>query len=103
MDSTKVVAVLSALAQKTRLEIFRLLMETGPGGMSAGAIAKELGVVASTLSHHLSLLEQAQLVTSTRSGRHVIYASNVDGARLLVDLLGGEAVDGRPSLGCAAE
>ncbi|WPZ32427.1 winged helix-turn-helix domain-containing protein [Thalassobaculum sp. OXR-137] len=103
MDSTKVVAVLSALAQETRLGIFRLLMKAGPDGMSAGAIAKELGVVASTLSHHLSLLEHAHLVTSTRSGRHVIYASNLDGARLLIDFLTEDAIDVQPSIGCAAE
>ena len=103
METSKIVAALSALAQETRLGIFRLLVTAGTDGMSAGAIAKELDVVASTLSHHLGLLEQAELVHSTRSGRHVIYSSNPEGVRTLVRFLNEGFEEHKAPLGCAAE
>ncbi|MFX4223192.1 MAG: ArsR/SmtB family transcription factor [Thalassobaculum sp.] len=64
METASVVAALSALAQDKRLAIFKLLVRTGPEGLSAGVIARDVGVAASTLSHHLALLEQARLVRS---------------------------------------
>ncbi len=103
MEPRKIVAALSALAQETRLGIFRLLVRAGPSGMSAGAIARELGVVASTLSHHLGLLEQAELVRSARSGRHVIYSCELEGVRTLVRFLSEDILVPKASLGCAAE
>ncbi|MCR9071183.1 MAG: metalloregulator ArsR/SmtB family transcription factor [Alphaproteobacteria bacterium] len=99
METANVVAALSALAQETRLAIFRLLVRTGPGGLPAGVIAKEVGVVASTLSHHLALLEQARLVRSARQGRNVIYSSDVDGIRSLLLFLAEDCCEGRPDLG----
>ena len=98
METTKVVAALSALAQDTRLGIFRLLVRTGPSGLSAGLIAKEMGVVASTLSHHLGLLEQAELVQSSRRGRNVIYTTNLEGIRALLTFLIQDCCGGRPEL-----
>ncbi|SDG05000.1 MULTISPECIES: ArsR/SmtB family transcription factor [Thalassobaculum] len=103
MEPRKVVAALSALAQETRLGIFRLLVRAGPAGLSAGVIARELGVVASTLSHHLGLLEQAELVRSARRGRHVIYSCDLDGVRSLVRVLGEDLVSAEAGLDCAAE
>ena len=98
MENAQVVAALSALAQETRLGIFRLMIQTGPSGMSAGRIAKELGVVASTLSHHLGLLEQAGLIRSARQGRNVIYTCNVDGIRQLLQFLTQDCCGGKPEL-----
>ncbi|MEQ8585798.1 MAG: metalloregulator ArsR/SmtB family transcription factor [Thalassobaculaceae bacterium] len=98
METANVVAALSALAQETRLAIFRLLVRTGPEGLSAGAISRNVGVVASTLSHHLGLLEQARLIRSTRHGRNVIYRSDVEGIRALLRFLVEDCCGGRPDL-----
>lgn len=65
--------ILSALAQETRLEVFRLLSQAGPDGMGAGAIAKALDVPHNTLSTHLSILQRAGLIRSERQGRNIIY------------------------------
>lgn len=70
------VQFLAALAQETRLAVFRLLVETGPGGMSAGAIAEALGVAAATLSFHLKELASAGLVESRQEGRFIFYSAN---------------------------
>ncbi|SFO09965.1 Helix-turn-helix domain-containing protein [Cohaesibacter marisflavi] len=65
--------ILSALAQETRLEVFRLLSQAGHDGMGAGSIAKALGVPHNTLSTHLSILQRAGLIRSERQGRNIIY------------------------------
>jgi DNA-binding transcriptional ArsR family regulator len=72
----QVVAALSALAQEHRLALFRLLIQAGPDGLAAGAIADRLGVPASSLSFHLGHLNRAGLVTQTRHGRSLIYAAD---------------------------
>jgi DNA-binding transcriptional ArsR family regulator len=73
MESADVVA---ALAQQTRLSIYRLLVEAGSAGQTAGAIAERLDVAAPTLSFHLKELANAALVTSESRGRYVIYRAN---------------------------
>ena len=70
------VAALSALAQPSRLELFRVLVRQGRVGMAAGAIATRLGIPATTLSFHLSSLSRAGLVTSDRQGRSIVYAAD---------------------------
>ena len=60
---------LAALAQESRLAVFRLLVQWGPGGLSAGAIGQRVGVSSTTLSFHLAQLSRAVLVTSRREGR----------------------------------
>ena len=67
---------LAALAQETRLAIFRLLVEAGPDGMNAGAIAEAVGVPAATLSFHVAQLARAGLVTSRQESRFIFYAAN---------------------------
>lgn len=67
---------LSALAQETRLDIFRLLVQAGEAGLSAGAIAARLDVAAPTLSFHLSQLKQARLITCRRESRQLFYAAH---------------------------
>ena len=75
IDTKQATAALSALSQETRLAIYRLLVEKGPAGLSAGAIAEELGVLPSSLSFHLAQLHRAGLVTQRRVSRSLIYAA----------------------------
>ena len=75
MDQNKAVAALGALAQDTRLGLFRLLVTAGPAGLSAGTIAERLGVAPSSLSFHLQQLLHAGLVTQRRLSRQLIYAA----------------------------
>lgn len=87
MDEQAIIAALSALAQESRLRVFRLLVTAGPGGLPAGQIAEELAITPNTLSFHLSLLKNAGLVTVRREGRSLIYSAAFDRARALVDYL----------------
>ena len=76
MKTKSAVDQLSALAQETRLEIFRLLVKTGPDGMPAGEIAKRLKVLPATLSFHLAYLARSGLIRSRQQGRFVIYSAD---------------------------
>lgn len=87
MEKTAALAALAGLAQETRLDIFRLLVEQGPAGLSAGAIAERLAIAAPTLSFHLKELSRAGLVTSRQEGRFVFYAPNFPSVNGLVDYL----------------
>jgi ArsR family transcriptional regulator, arsenate/arsenite/antimonite-responsive transcriptional repressor len=73
---TSVVPVLAALAQETRLAIFRLLVERGPQGMAAGGIAEALELAAATLSFHLKELTRANLISARQAGRFIYYSAN---------------------------
>jgi ArsR family transcriptional regulator, arsenate/arsenite/antimonite-responsive transcriptional repressor len=75
MDQTHALAALGALAQETRLELYRLLVTAGPEGLSAGNIAERLGVIPSSLSFHLQHLVHAGLITQHRTGRLMIYSA----------------------------
>lgn len=75
MDQHTAVAALGALAQETRLALFRLLVARGPEGLPAGNIAEQLGVAPSSLSFHLQQLMHAGLITQRRLGRQLIYAA----------------------------
>jgi ArsR family transcriptional regulator, arsenate/arsenite/antimonite-responsive transcriptional repressor len=76
MDTTKAVAALGALAQETRLAIYRLLVQKGPDGLSAGLIGGTLGVPPSSLSFHLAQLAHAGLVNQRRVSRNLFYAAD---------------------------
>ncbi len=76
METTQVVAALGALAQETRLAVYRLLVQRGPAGMPAGRIGEELSIPPATLSFHLKTLEQAGLARSRQDGRFVIYSAD---------------------------
>lgn len=76
MEKKDVLAGLAALAQETRLDIFRLLVEAGPEGRSAGSIAEALGVAPATLSFHLSALTNAGLILQRRESRSLIYSAD---------------------------
>ena len=75
MDQKAAIAALGALAQETRLEVFRLLVATGPQGLPAGVIAERLGVMPSSLTFHLNQLHHAGLITQRRQSRQLIYSA----------------------------
>lgn len=79
--------MLAALAQPTRLSIFRLLVETGRAGMSAGAIAERLKLPAATLSFHIAQLVRAKLVAARRESRFIYYAANYGSMDGLISFL----------------
>ena len=87
MEIKEAVLALSALAQDSRLAVFRLLVQAGPEGVAAGAIAEDLGIPPATLSFHLSQLTQAGLSETRREGRSIIYALRVEGIRTLLGFL----------------
>jgi ArsR family transcriptional regulator len=76
MEIATAVTSLSALGHRPRLELFRLLVKAGPGGMAAGDIGRGLGAVQNTVSSYLKTLAQAGLVASRRNGRSIIYTAN---------------------------
>jgi DNA-binding transcriptional ArsR family regulator len=75
MDQKHAIAALGALAQETRLDLFRLLVAEGPKGLPAGVIAERLGVQPSSLSFHLAQLTHAGLITQRRLSRQLIYSA----------------------------
>lgn len=87
MEKTQVLAALSALAQETRLDIYRLLVQTGSGGLPAGHIGEQLGLPSATLAFHLKELKYAGLVTFTRDGRSLIYAAEYPTMNALLSYL----------------
>ena len=114
MDRGQVLAALSALAHETRLDLIRLLMPLGDGGMPAGQIAQALGLAAPRLSFHLSALEQAGLIRARRVARNVIYSVDPSGiGRTISYLLNdcccdhptvlAECAFGRKSVTCAPD
>ena len=76
ISHARAVRALDALAHDTRLRVHRLLVQAGEDGLSAGFIARKLGLPASSLSFHLMHLQTAELVTQRRAGRSLIYAAN---------------------------
>ena len=76
MKAKETIAALGALAHDTRLEAFRLLVQEGPDGLSAGVIAEKLGVLPSSLTFHLQQLQHAGLITQRRLGRQLFYAAD---------------------------
>jgi ArsR family transcriptional regulator, arsenate/arsenite/antimonite-responsive transcriptional repressor len=103
MQAGSAVAALGALAQEHRLALFRLLVQAGDKGMSAGAIAEALGVPNSSLSFHLAQLRTAGLILQERQHRSLIYRANYPAMNALVAYLMenccGEA-DRVPSVAC---
>lgn len=75
MEKSNAIAALAALAQETRLDVFRLLVQAGPDGLPAGRIGEMLGLPSATLSFHLNQLKQAGMVTFRRESRSLIYAA----------------------------
>jgi DNA-binding transcriptional ArsR family regulator len=87
MDEKGAIAALGALAQETRLALFRLLVTAGPAGLPAGVIAERLGVQPSSLSFHLAQLVHARLITQRRLSRQVIYSAEYGAMNALLAYL----------------
>ena len=100
MESNLAVKRLSALAQDSRLAVFRLLVKAGPAGLAAGEIARALEITPNTLSAQLTILANAGLVTSRRDGRLIIYAAGYDSMSELLVYLMEDCCQGRPEV-CA--
>jgi ArsR family transcriptional regulator, arsenate/arsenite/antimonite-responsive transcriptional repressor len=92
------IAALGALAQETRLDIFRLLVERGPQGMAAGEIGERLKQPSPTLSFHLNQLRHAGLISSRRESRSIIYSANFNTMNGLLAYLTEKCCGGRPEL-----
>jgi ArsR family transcriptional regulator, arsenate/arsenite/antimonite-responsive transcriptional repressor len=87
MKKTDVVAALAALAQDNRLDVFRLLVQAGPDGMAAGAVAEALDLAPSALTFHFDRLRAAGLVSVRRDGRSMIYAARFEAMNGLIGFL----------------
>lgn len=98
MNETEAVQALGALAQETRLKLFRLLVVAGPAGLTPGRIAETLGVAPAALSFHLKELSHAGLVTTQRDGRHIVYRAEFTAMNQLLVFLSAECCQGEPCL-----
>ena len=84
MDVDSALEAFAALSQETRLWAFRVLVQAGPAGLSAGDVTDALGSRQNTMSSHLKLLNASGLITSRRDGRHIIYSANYDTVKALI-------------------
>ena len=98
MESETAILALAALAQPTRLDVFRLLVKHEPNGLPAGDIASELVVPHNTMSSHLSILTRAHLVSSVRHGRSIVYRANLTTLETLTLFLLQDCCGGKPEL-----
>ena len=100
MDANQAILAFSALAQSTRLEVFRLLMKHEPDGLPAGEIARFMGVPHNTMSTHLAILTRAGLIEAERQSRSIVYRAQLDAVRGLAGFLVKDCCAGSPEL-CA--
>jgi len=87
MESKYAVEALAALAQDSRLQVYRILVQAGPEGLAASDIAERLGIPANTLSFHLKTLSHADLVQSRQDGRFIYYSTNYEQMNALLGFL----------------
>jgi DNA-binding transcriptional ArsR family regulator len=102
MEKQGVISALAALAQDSRLDAFRLLVQAGPEGMAAGEVAAALGVPANTLSFHFDRLRNAGLVSVERRSRSLIYSARYDTMNALLGYLTENCCAGNPAT-CAPQ
>jgi ArsR family transcriptional regulator len=100
MESEDAILALAALAQPTRLDVFRLLVRREPEGMAAGDIARALAVPQNTMSAHLAILSRAGLVAGQRSSRSIIYRADLARFQAVMLFMLRDCCDGRPEI-CA--
>ena len=98
MDSIAAITALAALAQNTRLAVFRLLIKAGSNGLSAGDIARTLDVNSATLSSHLAQLERSGLLKSRRDQRRIFYMVDYEGASELITFLTEDCCQDHPEI-----
>jgi ArsR family transcriptional regulator, arsenate/arsenite/antimonite-responsive transcriptional repressor len=96
METKAVVTALAALAQDSRLAIFRALVQAGPAGLAAGRISELTGIAPSSLSFHLKELSHAGLASSQQSGRNVIYRAEFEAMNDLLGFLTENCCGGNP-------
>lgn len=95
MESNTVVEALAALAQDSRLQVYRLLVQAGPEGVAASDLAEALAIPANTLSFHLKTLSHADLVHARQEGRFIYYSANYGQMNALVGFLTENCCGGR--------
>lgn len=100
MENKHVILALAALAQGTRLDVFRLLVAAEPEGLPAGEVARRLAVPHNTMSSHLGILSRAGLIRSERFSRSIVYRADLDALRGTVSFLLKDCCGGRPEI-CA--
>jgi len=100
MESEDAILALAALAQPTRLAVFKLLVKHEPDGVAAGDIAKAMAVPQNTMSSHLSILSRAGLVSAQRFGRSIVYRADLTHFQEVVLFMLRDCCDGRPEI-CA--
>lgn len=98
MDESKAIEALSALAQPTRLRVFRELAALHPDGLASGEIARRCGVPHNTMSVHLAVLTRAGLALGERSSRSITYTADLHGLQALVGFLLRDCCGGRPEV-----
>jgi DNA-binding transcriptional ArsR family regulator len=98
MNEPEVVKALGALAQETRLKLFRLLVVAGPDGLTPGQMAERLEVSSTALSFHLKELSHSGLVSARRDGRNIIYKAEFGAMDALLSFLTAECCQGQPCL-----
>ena len=96
MEIKDAVTSLAALAQESRLAIYRLLVQAGPAGMAVGSIGENLGIPAATLSFHLKELTHAELITARQDGRFIYYSANFPQMAALLGYLTDNCCRGMP-------
>jgi ArsR family transcriptional regulator len=100
MESENAILALAALAQSTRLDVFRLLVKHEPEGLAAGDIAQGLAVPQNTMSSHLSILSRAGLVSARRFGRSIVYRADLSRLQAVLLFMLRDCCDVRPEI-CA--
>ena len=100
MDERSAIDALSALAQTTRLDVFRALTTAEPQAIAAGELAKRNDIPQNTMSAHLAVLMRAGLISSERCGRSILYRANLSSFHALMLFLLKDCCDGRPEI-CA--
>ena len=100
MESENTILALAALAQSTRLDVFRLLVKHEPDGLAAGDIARELAVPQNTMSSHLAILARADLISAKRSGRSIAYRAHLKHFQSVVLFMLKDCCGGKPEI-CA--
>ncbi len=98
MESDQAISAFAALAQPTRLDVFRLLMEHEPDGLPAGEIARQMNVPHNTMSTHLAILTRAGLIEAERQSRSIIYRAKLEAVRALTGFLVKDCCGGRPEI-----
>jgi ArsR family transcriptional regulator len=100
METEDAILALAALAQPTRLEVFRLLVRHEPKGLAAGEIAKNLTVPQNTMSSHLAVLSRAGLISAERFSRSIVYRAELSRFRAVIFFMLRDCCEGRPEI-CA--